>query len=292
MKAYYEPIEPLASNSFKAAFQSKKEFDYPWHYHPEYELTYILSSQGVRYVGNSMENFTQDDLILLGPHLPHCWKNTGEQQKPASAIVVQWKDDFLGKGWMNIREFEAIRDLLVLSNKGLKFHPSVAVKIREKLYRLLELPSFEKLLLLLQIFQELAQTCKFRVLCGQGFIYHLDKSNSERINAVYQYVKTHYLEKITLEDVAARVNMNEEYFSRFFSKVMQKSFFTFLNEYRVNAACKLLIETDRQVAEVCYASGYESIPFFYRQFKKFKNCSPLTYRLNYQKTDPAKEIEK
>ncbi len=64
---------------------------------------------------------------------------------------------------------------------------------------------------------------------------------------------------------------------------MKKSFFEFLNEYKINRACKLLIETDKQVSEICYASGFESIPFFYRQFKKFKSCQPKTYQLNYQK---------
>jgi len=62
-----------------------------------------------------------------------------------------------------------------------------------------------------------------------------------------------------------------------------KSFFTFLNEYRISRACKLLIETDKQINEICYISGFESIPFFYRQFKKFKNCQPNAYRVNYQK---------
>ncbi|MBA4168619.1 MAG: helix-turn-helix transcriptional regulator, partial [Chitinophagaceae bacterium] len=83
--------------------------------------------------------------------------------------------------------------------------------------------------------------------------------------------------------VAGHVNMSEEHFSRFFSKTMMKSFFTFLNEYRINRACKLLIETDKLINEICYKSGFESIPFFYRQFKRFKNCQPKTYRINYRK---------
>ena len=285
MKAYYEPIIPLASNSFKAAFQEKKEFDYPWHYHPEYELTYILSSHGVRYVGNNIENFSQDDLILLGPELPHCWKNTGIQQSPASAIVIQWREDFLGKGWMESREFEAIRTLLQLSNKGIKFHKATALKMREKFYKLLKLPAFDKLILLLQILQELAQIKNVQVLCEQGFSYNLNYTDNERINTVYQYIKDHYRQRITLRKMASEVNMSEEYFSRFFSKVMHKSFFTFLNEYRINAASKLLIETDLPVGQICDSCGYGSIPFFYRQFKKFKGFSPLTYKLNYKKID-------
>ena len=68
---------------------------------------------------------------------------------------------------------------------------------------------------------------------------------------------------------------------------MKKPFFEFLNEFKINKACKLLLETDKQVSEVCYLAGLRKIPFFYRQFKKFKGYSPLTYKLNYKKIATA-----
>ena len=286
MKPQYEAIIPLGQNSFKIAIHKKEKFDYPWHYHPEYELTYILSSQGVRYAGNSIQNFEAEDLVLLGPDLPHCWKNTGTQTHMASAIVVQWKEEILGKGWMETREFVDIRKLLELSRKGIKFDKSVALGLKDTLYDLLELPPFEKLIRLLQILNELAQTDKYHVLCKQGFTHNFNHIENERINIVYVYIKDHYQEKITLKDIADRVNMTEEYFSKFFSKIMQKPFFAFLNEYRITIACKLLIDSDLQVAEICFLSGYETLPFFYRQFKKFKGCTPLAYRKHYQKIVP------
>jgi AraC-like DNA-binding protein len=292
MKAQYEAIIPLGQNSFKIAIQEKEKFDYPWHYHPEYELTYILSSQGVRYVGNSMENFEADDLVLIGSDLPHCWKNTGEQTQLASAIVAQWQEEFIGKGWTQTREFEDIRRLLELSKKGIKFDKSVALGLKDKFYKLLELSPFDKLILLLQIVNELAHTEKYHVLCKQGFTHNFNHVENERINIVYHYIKDHYQEKINLKDIAERVSMTEEYFSKFFSKIMQKPFFVFLNEYRITIACKLLIDSDLQVAEVCFLSGYETLPFFYRQFKKFKGYTPLAYRKHYQKIVPEETLVK
>ncbi len=284
MKPHYKPVLPDESNLFTAVIQeNEKEFEYPWHYHPEYELTYILKGHGVRYVGNSIENFFDDDLVLLGSNLPHSWINTTDEQQPASAIVVYLKEQFLDKTWMQSCEFEAIRKLLNLSDKGIKFDKAVALKLKDKCFELLKLPPLEKLILLLQILQELAKTTGYHFLCEQGFSYDLNYTHNERINIVYKFIQNNYHQKISLTDVAAQVNMSEEYFSRFFSKTMKKSFFEFLNEYKINRACKLLIESDKQVSEICYASGFESIPFFYRQFKKFKDCQPQFYRLNYQK---------
>lgn len=283
MKAQYEAITPLTSNSFKAFLQEKKAFDAPWHYHPEYELTLILSSRGLRYVGNKVERFMEDDLVLMGPNLLHCWKNTHQDPTIASAIVIQWKEDFLGKGWMENPEFTSIRKLFQASSRGLKFHKSVALHVRKQLLGMLDAPPLEKLLTLLHILNELAQTNQMQVLCEQNFSSTPDLNDSERINRIYQYVEENYQKKITLATVAAQVNMGEEPFSRFFSKTMKKPFFTFLNEYRVSMASKLLIETDLQVIQVCYTSGYESLPFFYRQFKKFKTYSPQKFRAVYQK---------
>ncbi len=284
MKAHFKPISAEESNLFKAVVQeNRKDFDYPWHYHPEFELTYILSSEGVRYVGNSIENFFDDDLVLVGPNLPHCWINTADQKQTASAIVIYLKEEFLDKAWLRSCEFESISKLLSLSGRGIKFDKTVSLKLKEKCLELIKLPPLEKLISLLQILQELAKTSHYHFLCEQGFSYGLNDTNNLRINTIYKYIQKHYQEKISLADIAKQVHMSEEYFSRYFSKIMKKSFFQFLNEYKINHACKLLIETDNQVNEVCYDSGFESIPFFYRQFKKFKNCQPKTYRLNYQK---------
>lgn len=282
MKPRYKPI-PTESNLFKVEFQNSSEvFDYPWHYHPELEITYILNGKGVRYVGNTIENFLEDDLVLLGPNVPHAWNNTADQSR-VIAIVIYLKEEFIDKTWMQSIEFESVRKLLAAMGKGIKIDEQAAIRLKPKFIDLLNAPAFERLMILLQILHELSLNMQFRYLCEQEFTVDLNGNDKERINVVYNYIQTHYLKPISLADISSRLNMTEEYFSRFFSKTMKKPFFEFLNEYKINRACKLLIETDKQVSEVCYASGFESLPFFYRQFKKFKNCQPKNYRLNYQK---------
>ena len=283
-KAHYKHIQPEESKLFTSVMQETNvQFEYPWHYHPELELTYILTSHGVRYVGNSIENFYDDDLVLIGSNLPHCWINSSGEEQNASAIVIYLKEEFIDKTWMQSCEFETIRKMLVLSEKGIRFGREIAIQLRSKCLKLLNATPLEKLMLLLEILQELAETNDYHLLCEHGFSHKLNYTHSERINIVYKYIQDHYREKISLADIAARLNMTEEYFSRFFSRMMKKSFFEFLNEYKINRACKLLIESDKQVSEICYASGFESIPFFYRQFKKFKKVQPKNYRETYQR---------
>lgn len=284
MRPHYKPVQS-SSNLFTCVLQeTREEFDYPWHFHPEYELTYILTSHGDRYVGNSIENFFEHDLVLIGPNLPHCWINAADSQQNVRAIVIYLKEGFLDQTWMQSHELESIHQLLKLSSKGIKFERALALKMKERLFRLIRLEPFERLVALLQILNDLAQSNDFSLLCQQGFSCELDTINNERINKVYKFIVNHYQQKIRLKDIASEVSMTEDYFSRYFSKIMKKSFFEFLNEFKINKACKLLIESDMQVSAICYAVGYESVPFFYRQFKKFKHCQPKTYRSKYQKT--------
>ena len=103
IKASFEVLQPVHGQSFLVRRFGKSAFDAPYHFHPEYELTYIVKGSGKRYIGNHMDNFTAGDLVLLGPNLPHCWKleSEHEEQSDASAIVVQFDEGFLGSGFFD-----------------------------------------------------------------------------------------------------------------------------------------------------------------------------------------------
>lgn len=271
----YPLIKP--EDSFRTFLKKQDEQETPLHYHPNYEMNFVIKGIGTRYVGDNIEQFEEGDLILLAPNIPHCWKNTDRYQQPYASLVIQWKDDFLGNGWDRISEFDNIRRLLQLSSKGIKFDKYVANEIKNRQSELLMLPSFEKLLLLLQLLNDLWKSKEFEILCNEELPLNNSVYNA-RIEVVSRFIKENYAEKITLSKVAQLVNMSEGAFSRFFSKTIRKPFFTFLNEYRIKMACKALTETDMNADEIGYACGYECLQFFYSQFAKYVKCSPQTFR--------------
>jgi AraC-like DNA-binding protein/mannose-6-phosphate isomerase-like protein (cupin superfamily) len=279
MRPHFEPILQLANSSFKVFITERKEFDYPFHYHHGYELTYILSGSGIRYVGNYFEDFSEDELFMFGPGLPHCLKNSGQREGITSTIVIQWNNDILGEGWMDKKEFSEIRKLHKLSEKGIKFSKEIALKLKPLLIALVEeRSSFEKIIQLVNILQHLSSSRNLHIICEEEFLNNFKCTDDDRLAGIYQYLETHFNEKITLSDMASLVYMTEESFSRFFSKLMKKTFSCFLNEYRINVAGEMLMETDMQIGQICSLTGFESISLFYRQFKRFKACSPHHYR--------------
>ncbi|MBO0592698.1 AraC family transcriptional regulator [Cellulophaga sp. E16_2] len=283
MKAEFEKIRVTNNSSFSAFVYESDEFDAPWHFHPEFELTYIIKGEGVRYVGNSVQKFEAGDFVLLGSNLPHCWKNTAEDTSYVKSIIFQWDANLLGVGWLDKREFIGIRKLLERASEGIHFNAVVAAKMTSKLEEVLTKDPLEKLLSFLKVLKEISEITAYDLLVTPGFTPILNSKTNYRIDVIQDFVANNYTTKIKLEDIAGTLAMGNEAFCRFFKKSHSKSFFTYLNEYRINIACKLLIESKKQVSQIAYECGYESLPFFYRQFDKYMNCSPLTFRKKYLK---------
>lgn len=283
MKAQLEKISGSTQNSFKLFRYSKPQFDAPWHFHPEYELTYIVKSNGIRYVGDSVTEFEEGDFVLLGSNVPHCWKNVESQKENAESIVIQWNDDILGLGWQDKNEFAMVKNLLAASTRGVKFNREVTRRIKPVLFGMPKQSSFEKLISFLRILQLLALSGNQELLSGDNFTIKASLVESRNIDLVQNFVAKNYRNPMSLREVSNLVTMTEETFCRFFKRTFNKSFFTFVNEYKIKRACKLLIKSNDQVSEIAFESGYESLPFFYRQFKKFIGCTPLAYRKRYIK---------
>ena len=210
MKLNYRTIIPSESKLFDVIIQAtKEEFDFSWHYHKECELIFILNGNGNQYVGDSIETFSTDDLVLIGSNLPHCWvteSNTQEHHHP-HAIVVYLKEDLFQGSWFESSEFNSIRDLIELSKRGIKFNQEISLRLKEKCLALTVEHSLKNFTLLLEILQDLSNSPKtdYRLLCKQTFSGDLNSINSERINLIFRYIENNYEKKISLKDVADKI---------------------------------------------------------------------------------------
>lgn len=278
MKAQFEKIPVSIDNSLYAFLYEDERFSAPWHFHPEYELTYIVKGEGIRYVGNSVQEFKAGDFVLIGSNLPHCWKDVDTNNNGVKSIVFQWNNTILGDNWIEKSEFKNIKKLLEKASQGIKFDVLDTSKVQNNLMKIVNSSPLEKLLSFVQLLENLSLKKDYELLTSEGFSPNLNRKANDRMDAIYNYVHKNYHTKITLQKVSEIVSMSEEAFCRFFKKSLNKTFFHFVNEYRINRACKLLIDTNKQVQQIAYDCGYESLPFFYRQFQKFIKCSPLAFR--------------
>ncbi|MDO6761303.1 AraC family transcriptional regulator [Tamlana sp. 2_MG-2023] len=281
MKATFEKIEKREDAALHHSIYEDTSFKTPWHFHPELELTFIVKGEGVRYVGNTFQEFQPGDLVLLGANVPHCWKN--DTDTGVKSIVFQWQADLLGTDWLERAAFKNIKTLLDTASKGIHFplEDNEKEQFQKRLEVMESLDAFHKLVAFLKLLEDLSAFKNKKYLITDGFSPNLNIRNYKRVDAVYNYVTANYRNKITLKEACSVLNMGEEGFCRFVKKHMNKSFFTLVNEYRIHRVSKDLIDTNKQVREIAYSCGYESLPFFYKQFQKFMNCSPLQFKKKY-----------
>lgn len=252
-----------------------------WHYHEQLELVTILKSTGTRFVGDSIEQFNEGEVVLIGKNLPHMWLNDQiyfEENSPlkAEAIAIHFKDDFLGNSIETMPEMHAIAALLNRSKRGLKFHGDLE-EIIFSIKEMILLDDFERVIKFLEILQMLAGHKKFTSLTTMGFSKDFNHSENRNLEQVYSYIFDNFKENIPLSKVANIANMNSAAFSRFFKTVNKKTFTRYLNEIRIGYACKLLLERKYNITDICYESGYNNLSNFNRHFKSIMNHTPTDY---------------
>lgn len=282
MKAIQPTLEIIAP-SFGSSFSFSKYVEnanskaHLWHYHPEIELVYINGGSGKRQVGSHVSYYNDGDLILIGSNLPHCGF-TNEQTGNKNETVIQMKPDFLGNDFFEISEMKNIRNLFDQAKAGIAFGGTTKKTIGLKIEAMEGQSQFEKLLSMLSILNELELSEEFKVLNAEGFSMELQMQDNDRINTVFNYVKDHFQEAITLEEVAVLVSMTVPSFCRYFKKITHKTFTKFVNDYRLVHASKLLAEKPISITEICYESGFNNFSYFNKSFKEFTGKSASQYR--------------
>ena len=282
MKAFFQKLEPGPERSFLAFRSSSPQFEVPWHFHPEYELTYIVKSSGNRLVGDSIKSFQPGDLALLGPNLPHCWLNLKEDSEnpghESEAVVIQFRKDFMGPNFFQKPEMKKIHELLEKSQNGLSYQGKTQEQIGNTMLDFPQKSPLEQFIGLIEILKKLAESKEYESLSSDGFTAQLAQTESEKINLVLNHLKKNFKNKIKLEEVAALTHMAPAAFCRFFKARTSKTFVHFVNEFKIGYASRLLIETDLPVSQIATEAGFHNIANFNRHFSKFKDTTPTRYR--------------
>ncbi|MCE5340590.1 MAG: AraC family transcriptional regulator [Planctomycetaceae bacterium] len=284
MKPNFEKILPSSDLSFRYCVRQEREFSFNWHHHNEYELTAIFKGRGQRFVGDSINNYNESDLVLIGPNVPHTWQskktNTTADNK---ACVIQFDKNFLGDVIWERPEFKIIRTLLNKSAAGICFNGGMRDEIIAQMLEMDGQQDFKKMLSLLDILDKLGGCKKVEVLSLKIFTKNINSEQSNRIDKVLEYLSKNYGEEINLTEVADSVHMSVSAFSRFFKRTTGKNYVNYLNELRINSACALLIETDMSILEICFKSGFQSLANFNRRFRQIKKMCPKEFRSQFSK---------
>ena len=274
------------SRSFNIDEHCYPHFLKVWHYHPEIELVSIVNSSGTKFIGDGIKKFQTDDLILIGENVPHLWLNDPvyfqeSSELEAKALVIHFDRNFAGADFLQMPEMKALNDLLNRARFGIEFHGQMKTKIKQRLQDMLMMDDFERVMALINVLKLLGTTDEYEPLCSPGFINAFRKGENKRMDNVYEYIINNFKEEISLHEIAGLTNMNKSSFCRYFRKIHNKTLTLYINEFRVGYACKLLLEEQLNISEICFESGFKNISNFNRQFKEITGLSPRSYKNKY-----------
>lgn len=275
MKAILEDIKTNQGiSSFHAFRYQVPYFQFKWHYHPEFELTYIVKGNGYRIVGNSYELFNDGDLVLLGSNLPHTWSGKADGEVNSDAIVIQFSSEFISP-FLELNESILIKKMLESSLRGINFEPDE--QLVTKIIEITETNGVDRILKLISILDILSKK-QIKLIAPNTFHNVVSKKSEVRINKVCLFIQNNFQNKIYLKEVADLIYLTESNFCKFFKKATGKTYSDYVNEIRINEASRLLIQSDKTISQISFECGFETLSYFNRVFLNKKGITPSFYR--------------
>ncbi|TFG71337.1 MAG: AraC family transcriptional regulator [Flavobacteriales bacterium] len=275
MKIQLENISPDVRSSFRLLHNPKLNDLFFWHFHPEYELVYIEGANGTRHVGEHISAFEESDLVFIGSNIPHLNFDYGIQTAYKKE-VLHIKESFKNKVFNEIPELSEIFRLFERSQHGIAFKGETKATVGHKLKALYGLPPFQQFLEVLHIFEILSESQEFVLLHEQPVFNKYNKKQQERLRRVYAHIDENYQRKIEVDEIASLCNLGKEAFCRYFKKATVSTFVSFLNQYRISQAKRLLL-MGQHIGETGYDCGFDSLSYFNRIFKKVTGENPSSF---------------
>lgn len=250
-----------------------------WHFHDEYELHLITSTSGKAFVGDWIGPFQPGHVVLCGPRLPHNWisYDLPEGGVAERDLVIQFRHEPIEAAAALVPELAEALPLLERSRHGIEFF-GMSERSREHWLSVKHSRGLRRFAAFCEFLADLARCTDYRLLSNVQMQGEDDDAGQEQINAVVNRITGELAGPLHASAVAADLGMSESRFSRFFRRATGNTFTDFVNQVRVNRACQLLMETDRQVTRICYEVGFNNVANFNRRFREVKGMTPSEFR--------------
>jgi AraC-like DNA-binding protein len=249
-----------------------------WHFHEEYELHLIVASTGNAFVGDWIGPFEPGHLVLAGPWLPHNWiSDPSHGAVPQRDLVIQFPHAPIESASRHIRELAEVLPMLHRSRRGVQFF-GMSDTVEREWHRIAQARGLRRLSIFVDLLSTLASSTSFRMLSSLPLGQPEQPGELSRINALVQRIVNGTTQPASAGELAAELGMSVSRFSRGFRRATGSTFTEFANRVRINQACRMLMESDCLIKQVCFDAGFNNLANFNRRFFEIKGMTPTEFR--------------
>lgn len=279
--AYREITRLIPEDSFLVEQRVKDDFDFPIHFHPEYEINFIYRGKGVRrIVGDHTGEIEDLEMVLVGPNVVHGWKLHKCTNKGIYEITIHIHNDLFDKKMLSRRIFKPISYMLDRAKYGILFSRETTNLMMPRLMRLSQIKGLDYYLEFVSILNDLAISEGQKSLSVSS-LEKEDFHNNDKLKKVYDYIQENFSRTITLNEISKLVNMTPVTFNRFIKHTTAKTFVHYLNDTRISFASRWLLEDELSIGEISIKCGFNNIANFNRLFKQSKNVTPKEFKKQF-----------
>lgn len=278
---YAEALSNLGNRIFEIRRENCPKLLSEYHFHNECQLTYIIKGNGQSCIGDQLEDFESDELTFIGPGLPHVWHHEHTaffEGQSTESITLIFDPEGLQSFCPLLFEISQLNDFLERSSQGMLFYGETKNKLKKILRKMVSAPDIHKTAYLFKSLAILLHTKEYSILSDKPYIDGLPLKDGEIIFSIYNYVFENFNDEISLDEAAKLANLTKPSFCRFFKARTRKTFSKFVNEVRINEACRLLARDETPITHIAYACGFNSLPNFNKFFKSIKGITPSDYK--------------
>lgn len=251
------------------------------HQHDAWELYYVTHGYGNRMAGDTIQPFSEGDVVLIPPGMQHRWEyvpDSADKNGDIRYLMVAFSDALVVRCMETFPELRNCLTDIKPPVDALKYGPESSRIIRKTLTKMNGLNELDRLCEMFRLLPAIFGSTD-HVSVGKPTRIERDVRRMQQIST---YVMGHYVHSIALDDIAAEVGMNRSAFCSYFKRTKGMTFLQFVSQYRLNTACELLKHSQKQVSEICFMVGFNDLPHFVRVFTKAMGMPPLKYRKQFQ----------
>lgn len=283
MKELLEQIKLNPDESFYIGIFQDHIASSHWHYHQEFELSFITEGSGKRIVGDSIEEFHPGDLIFIGPRIPHVWfpRDTHSRQhsgRTLESVYMLFNHDILPAGLTGLPEFNHVRKAIQLSERGIRITGDTLNDVSGIMLQLPYMNRLKRLMFFYEIMDFIGKSKSFSYLASPDYVKTKFETTNNRVNKIHEFLMKNYQNEIDLREVAEIVHLAPASVCRFFKSSTGLTIFEYLNKIKIDYSCKLLLNTDLNIVDISYDCGFNNLSHFNKQFRKFIGNTPTQFR--------------